>query len=88
MLAMNELLTYTCMASVDAWKDASLNVPETGDNHVDWDCGAIIGIGQSTKSMIGHCLGAAEGIEKDVRCIAKSSFGFGDVNGISIWKKW
>lgn len=82
---------------------------------------------QSTKSMIGHCLGAAgaielvgvvlqmersfmhkslncedlhekikpyeksvlqETIERPVRVVAKASFGFGDVNGCLILKKW
>ncbi len=82
---------------------------------------------QSTKSMIGHCLGAAGSIEsvavilelengflhpsincedihekikpyeskvvrnlikKDIRIIVKASFGFGDVNGCIIFKKW
>ena len=81
----------------------------------------------STKSMIGHCLGAAgsieavacilqlnkgfihasincedlheqiqpfaqsvvhETIEKPINIVAKSSFGFGDVNGCLIFKKW
>lgn len=82
---------------------------------------------QSTKSMIGHCLGAAGSIEsaavmlqleqgflhqsincedlhekiqpyaksvlqetlnKQARIFAKASFGFGDVNGCVIYKKW
>jgi 3-oxoacyl-(acyl-carrier-protein) synthase len=82
---------------------------------------------QSTKSLIGHALGAAGGIEcvacvlqlargfvhgsvncedlhpkiepfaasvvhktlaRDVRIVAKASFGFGDVNGCVIFKKW
>jgi 3-oxoacyl-(acyl-carrier-protein) synthase len=81
----------------------------------------------STKSMIGHCLGAAgsieavasilqlhkgfihasincedlheniqpfaksvvhKTIEREVKIVAKSSFGFGDVNGCLIFKKW
>jgi len=81
----------------------------------------------STKSLVGHCLGAAGGVEgiasvlevhkgfihgsincedlhpdiagfeksivrktidRDINYLAKSSFGFGDVNGIVIWKKW
>lgn len=82
---------------------------------------------QSTKSLIGHCLGAAGSIEavatvlelqggffhgsvncedlhpevesfanrivqrtveKPLRLIAKASFGFGDVNGCLLFKKW
>jgi len=82
---------------------------------------------QSTKSMVGHCLGAAgaiesvavvlqieqgflhrsincedlhekilpfsrsvlqETLEQPVRIMAKASFGFGDVNGCLIFKKW
>lgn len=82
---------------------------------------------QSTKSMIGHCLGAAGSLEsaatvlqldqgfihpsinsedvhqrisgfqkripqtvvkKDIQIAAKASFGFGDVNGCIIFKKW
>lgn len=82
---------------------------------------------QSTKSMIGHCLGAAGSIEsvaailqlekgfihgsvncedlhpeiepfassvvhttrpQEIRTIAKASFGFGDVNGCLIFRKW
>lgn len=82
---------------------------------------------QSTKSMIGHCLGAAgsiesaavilqleegflhpsinsedihekikpyeskvvrEVIQKPIKIFAKASFGFGDVNGCVIYKKW
>jgi 3-oxoacyl-(acyl-carrier-protein) synthase len=81
----------------------------------------------STKSLIGHCLGAAGSIEsvgailqlykgfihksincedlheeikpyansvaqktidKDINIVAKASFGFGDVNGCLIFKKW
>jgi 3-oxoacyl-(acyl-carrier-protein) synthase len=82
---------------------------------------------QSTKSMIGHCLGAAGSIEsvaavlqlhkgfihpsincsdlhheiqpfadsvvheygeREIRIVAKASFGFGDVNGCLIFEKW
>ncbi len=82
---------------------------------------------QSTKSMIGHCLGAAgsiesvaailqlhkgfihpsvncldlhheiqpfaksvvhEYMEREIQIVAKASFGFGDVNGCLIFKKW
>jgi len=82
---------------------------------------------QSTKSLIGHCLGGAGAVEaiaailqiakgfahpsincedvhpqiepfaksivhrtleKEINIIAKSSFGFGDVNGVVIWKKF
>ena len=82
---------------------------------------------QATKSLIGHALGAAGGLEcvaaalqlkhgfvhgsvncedlhpelldyrdkipqktisKDIKIVAKASFGFGDVNGCIIFKKW
>ncbi|MDH5654267.1 MAG: beta-ketoacyl-[acyl-carrier-protein] synthase family protein [Spirochaetia bacterium] len=81
----------------------------------------------STKSLVGHCLGAAGGVEgvtavlqiykgfvhgslncedihpdiapfeksvvkktidTEINYLAKSSFGFGDVNGVAIWKKY
>ena len=82
---------------------------------------------QATKSLVGHALGAAGGIEcvavilqlhhgfvhgsincedlhpdlldyrekillqtlyRDIKIVAKASFGFGDVNGCIIFKKW
>jgi len=45
LLAMNDNIGYAAVAAVDAWKDAGLAVPESGDDRVDWDTGAILGSG-------------------------------------------
>ncbi len=52
LLAMNELLIYTGIAAIDAWKDAGLEVPDPASDHVFWDTGAILGIGQSDTDTI------------------------------------
>ncbi len=45
--AMNELLVYSSVAALDAWRDAGLRVPEEGEDLVHQDTGTIMGIGQS-----------------------------------------
>ncbi len=45
LFAMNDPMILSGMAGIDAWRDAGLTVPEPGDDNVDWDSGAIIGIG-------------------------------------------
>ncbi len=45
LLAMNQPMVFSGMASIDAYKDAGLKAPEPGDDNVDWDTGAILGIG-------------------------------------------
>lgn len=47
MMSINELLAYAGIASIDAWKDAGLEVTPPGEDTVHWDTGVIIGIGQS-----------------------------------------
>ncbi|MBX7143398.1 MAG: beta-ketoacyl-[acyl-carrier-protein] synthase family protein [Oligoflexia bacterium] len=47
LLAMNEAMTYSAMAAIDAWRDAGLTVPARDDNNVQWDTGCIIGSGLS-----------------------------------------
>lgn len=44
-LAMNSNITYGAIAALDAWEDAGLVRPESGDDEVLWDTGAIIGSG-------------------------------------------
>jgi 3-oxoacyl-(acyl-carrier-protein) synthase len=44
-LAMNANMLYAAVASMDAWRDAGLAVPELDDDEVDWETGAIIGTG-------------------------------------------
>ena len=43
--AMNVSHRYAAIAALDAWHDAGLQVPEAGDDAVDWDSGAILGTG-------------------------------------------
>ncbi len=45
LFAMNEPMMYSGMAAMDAWKDAGFEVPAPSSDEVDWDTGAIIGIG-------------------------------------------
>jgi 3-oxoacyl-(acyl-carrier-protein) synthase len=52
LLAMNELLIYTGIAALDAWRDAGLTVPENDSEEIHWDTGTIIGIGQSDTDTI------------------------------------
>lgn len=47
LLAMNEAMIYGAIASVDAWRDAGLAVPELGDDRVNWDTGCVVGSGLS-----------------------------------------
>ena len=44
LFAMNANMIYGAIASVDAWTDAGLKVPEP-DAEADWDSGAIVGTG-------------------------------------------
>jgi 3-oxoacyl-(acyl-carrier-protein) synthase len=45
LLAMNQPMIFSGMAAIDTWKDAGFKVPDSGDDSVDWDTGAIVGIG-------------------------------------------
>jgi 3-oxoacyl-(acyl-carrier-protein) synthase len=54
LMAMNEAMRYAGMASIDAWKDAGLKVPELEDDNVNWDTGAIIGAGLGGMDTIGN----------------------------------
>lgn len=44
-IAMNEVMQYSAIASIDAWRDAGLEVPAFDSNDVAWDTGAVIGVG-------------------------------------------
>ncbi len=45
LMAMNQSMVFSCMAGIDAWKDAGLPIPDADDDQVDWGAGAIIGTG-------------------------------------------
>lgn len=56
LLAMNEAMVYGAIASIDAWKDAGLEVPERTGDIVNWDSGCILGSGLSGIDTIGALL--------------------------------
>ena len=56
LLAMNEAMIYSAVATIDAWKDAGLAVPERGSDTVNWDAGCIVGSGLSGMDTIGETL--------------------------------
>lgn len=45
LLAMNSAMTFSCMAAIDAWRDAGLTVPKWDDDVLYEDTGAIVGTG-------------------------------------------
>ncbi|MCP5055292.1 MAG: beta-ketoacyl-[acyl-carrier-protein] synthase family protein [bacterium] len=44
-LSMNSAHRFAALASVEAWQDAGLAVPDASDDIVHWDTGAVIGTG-------------------------------------------
>jgi 3-oxoacyl-(acyl-carrier-protein) synthase len=44
LLAMNETQIYAGIASIDAWKDAGLEIPDIKSD-VNWDSGCVVGLG-------------------------------------------
>jgi len=51
--AMNSSHRFAALASLEAWRDASLAVP-VGDTATDWDTGAVIGTGIGGMDTIGE----------------------------------
>lgn len=45
LLSINDNIGFASVASVDAWRDAGLVVPEDDGHGVHWDTGAVIGCG-------------------------------------------
>lgn len=45
LFAMNANMVYAAIATVDAWTDAGLDLPEPDGGEPDWDTGGIIGTG-------------------------------------------
>ena len=45
LMSINDNIGYASVSAVDAWTDAGFEVPESDDDRVDWDTGAIIGSG-------------------------------------------
>ena len=56
-MAMNNCMTYACIAAMDAWTDAGLELPERPASEVLWDTGAVVGSGAG---------GVSEVVEDDV----------------------
>ena len=45
LFAMNANMVYAAIATIDAWTDAGLDLPEPDSEEPDWDTGAIVGTG-------------------------------------------
>ena len=45
LLAMNSAMTFSCIAAIDAWRDAGLEVPKWDADVLHEDTGAIVGTG-------------------------------------------
>jgi 3-oxoacyl-(acyl-carrier-protein) synthase len=54
LMAMNSGIKYAAIASIDAWRDAGLEVPAEDSDAVNWDTGAIIGTGVGGIDTIGE----------------------------------
>jgi len=53
LIAMNAIHRYAAVASVEAWADAGLARPKFGDEHVNWDTGAVLGTGIGGMDTVG-----------------------------------
>ncbi|MFQ5528931.1 MAG: beta-ketoacyl-[acyl-carrier-protein] synthase family protein [Gemmatimonadota bacterium] len=56
LLAMNSSHRFGCIAAADAWTDAGYERPESGDDHVFWEAGAVIGTGIGGLDTVGERL--------------------------------
>ncbi|MFW6088361.1 MAG: beta-ketoacyl-[acyl-carrier-protein] synthase family protein [Gemmatimonadota bacterium] len=56
LMAMNSSHRFGCIAAVDAWTDAGLEVSPQDDDHVNWDAGAVIGTGIGGLDTVGEKL--------------------------------
>ncbi|MCX5853446.1 MAG: beta-ketoacyl-[acyl-carrier-protein] synthase family protein [Deltaproteobacteria bacterium] len=45
LLSLNDNIGYASVSAVDAWTDAGFTMPDSDDDHVDWDTGVIVGSG-------------------------------------------
>lgn len=52
-MAMNNCMTYACIAAIDAWTDAGLEFPERPSSDVLWDTGAVVGSGAGGVETLG-----------------------------------
>ena len=53
LIAMNAIHRYAAIASVEAWANAGLVRPKFGDEHVNWDSGAVLGTGIGGMDTVG-----------------------------------
>ena len=56
LLAMNDCMIYASIASIDAWRDAGLEVPAPDSETVHWDTGCVLGSGLCGMDTIGRVL--------------------------------
>jgi len=55
-IGMNSHILFACIAAMDAWKDAGLEILPENSEKVHWDCGAIVGTGVGGIDTIGERL--------------------------------
>ncbi len=56
LMAMNANHRYGAIAAVDAWLDAGFERPDTADDHVYWEAGAVLGTGVGGLDTVGERL--------------------------------
>ena len=54
LLAMNQAHKIAALSALEAWTDAGFEVPDPADDHVNWDAGAILGVGVGGIDTIGE----------------------------------
>ncbi len=54
VMAMNSNIKHCALAAVEAWQDAGLRRPASGDERVDWSTGAVLGTGVGGMDTIGE----------------------------------
>ena len=82
LMAMNMNHRYASLASIEAWKDAGLEVPAHDSEEVDWRTGAILGTGIGGMDTIANTV-VPKTNEKKIRRMGSTAVGQVMASGIS-----